>query len=225
MSEANVVKFSVPEKFRRGSLRHDERTSVDSAIKLLDLINSYASIKDAKILDFGCGVKLVQGLIEKGNPQLKYTGVDVYEEMISYLVANCPYKGFEFKVLNFYNEMYNNKKSQKMNEESNLPIDPDKFDIITMFSVVTHLNPEDTLATLKILRKYTHNKTKLIFSTFVDEDQKENFIDKVPEKPLLKAYYRKSFMEDLIANSGWSILSLNKPIPRLIQHYYVCQPV
>lgn len=220
-----MVKFSVPEKFRRGSLRHDERDSVDSAMKLLDLINKYAPIEGAKILDFGCGVKLVQGLIEKDNPHLKYTGVDVYEEMINYLTENCNYQSFEFKVLNFYNEMYNNKKGQKMTEESNLPIDPDKFDIITMFSVVTHLNPEDTLATLKILKKYAHSKTKLIFSTFVDENQKEDFIDKVPEKPLLKAYYRRSFLEDILTDSGWSILSLNKPIPRLIQHYYVCQPV
>lgn len=50
------------------------------------------------------------------------------------------------------------------------------------------------------------------------------FIDEVPETPLLRARYDKDFALELIAGTGWEIVSVNPPEPH-IQHYIVCRPV
>lgn len=217
------VKFSVPERFRRGSLRTDERASVDSAHELLGIVGGIVPVGGRKILDFGCGVKLVQALLEQDYGHVRYAGVDVYAEMIDYLRSHVNDPRFEFGTLNFHNAMYN-KKGMPMTAESRLPIADDLFDIITMFSVITHMVPEDALATFRILRGYAAPGAKLIFSTFIDAAQTEDFIDKVPDRPLLNAFYRKEFLDGLIERGGWLIASFNKPVGSVIQHYYVCAP-
>jgi SAM-dependent methyltransferase len=223
MSTRNIdaVRFSVPLRFRRGSLREDERASVESGRALLSLIARFAPLEQAKILDFGCGVKLVQALLQDDCPIRKYLGVDVHGEMIEFLRANVRDKRFEFGTLNFHNRMYN-KSGEAMTTGSLLAISPDTFGILTMFSVVTHLEPGDTLAALGILRRYAAEGAKLIFSAFIDPGQKEEFIDTIPDRPLLNAVYRRDFLEDLIGKAGWQIESFNRPIASVIQHHYVC---
>lgn len=216
-----AVKFSVPIRFRRGSLRNDERASVESGLALVNLISKITPIDGTKILDFGCGVKLVQALLEGDFEHKKYVGVDVYREMIEFLSANVQDARFEFATLDFYNKMYN-KQGARVSGDSKLPITDDVFDIVTMFSVVTHMEPEDTLATLKILRGYAAPTGILIFSAFIDPAQREDFLDKIPDKRLLNAVYRKDFLEGLIGKAGWKISSFNRPIASVIQHHYVC---
>ncbi len=219
------IKLPVPLRFRRGSLRNDERASVDSALRLLELIQKIVPIDGARILDFGCGVKLVQGLMELDSPQEKYCGVDVYREMINYLADSVRDKRYEFATLSFQNEMYN-KDGEKMTGTSRLPIREDTFkaNIITMFSVITHMIPDDALASLQILRGYASEDARLIFSSFINPNQQEDFIDKLPDRPLLNAIYRKEFLESLVKQAGWKIESFNSPIASVIQHYFVCSP-
>jgi SAM-dependent methyltransferase len=224
MSATTEVKFPVPERFRRGNLRKDERASVDSAHALLAIVDRIAGLAGSRILDFGCGVKLVQALLEREYRQRKYVGVDVYGEMIEYLRSHVTDPRFEFAKLDFHNEMYN-KQGERMTGASRLPIADDVFDIITMFSVITHMVPDDALATLKILRGYAAPASRLVFSTFIDPGQSQDFVDKVPDRPLLNAYYRKEFLDALVATAGWGIEAFHPPVEAVIQHHYVCRPV
>ena len=217
------IKLSIPKQFRRGSLRDDERASIDSALRLLSAVDEIKPLEGARILDFGCGVKLVQALLESEYEFKRYVGVDVYRGMIEYLQSEVTDDRFEFATLNFHNEMYN-KSGTPMTAESQLPISDSSFEILTMFSVITHMVPDDVVATLKILRGYAAANSKLIFSTFIDFQQEQDFIDKIPNKPLLNAVYRKEFLDGLIRSSGWKIDSFNRPIPNVIQHHYVCSP-
>jgi SAM-dependent methyltransferase len=217
------IKLSIPKLFRRGSLRDDERASIDSALRLLTAVNEIKPIKGASILDFGCGVKLVQALLESHYDFSKYVGVDVYRSMIEHLQSALKDDRFEFAALNFHNEMYN-KKGDPMTGESRLPIRDSNFNILTMFSVITHMIPDDVVATLKIMRSYAAPDSKLIFSTFIDFQQEIDFVDTDPKKPLLRAVYRKEFLDELVQSSGWTIESFRKPIPQVIQHHYVCTP-
>lgn len=223
MSAAAGVKLSIPLRFRRGLLRGDERASVDSALQLLACVNEIVPLAGRKLLDFGCGVKLVQGLHELDYQLCKYTGVDVYREMIEHLRSQVIDPRFEFAALDFHNAMYN-KAGRPMTADERLPIADDRFDVITMFSVITHMAPADTAATLSILRGYAADDARLVFSTFIDPNQPEDFVDKIPDRPLLNAFYRRSFIEQLVADAGWRILSLNHPVAQLIHHHYVCSP-
>jgi SAM-dependent methyltransferase len=218
------VALPVPREYRRGMLRRDERVSVSSGLKLLDLIDARKPIKDAKILDMGCGVKVAQALVERGSPQSLYIGVDVYREMIEYLQnALAEDSRYRFEVANFHNDKYN-RDGVKMRDVDGLPIEPMEFDILTMFSVITHMLPEDAEDVLKKLRKHAAGDAVLIFSTFVSSEQQEEFVDVFPEKPLFKASFRKDYLESIIERAGWTVREFHPAIQKLINNFYVCAP-
>ena len=57
-----------------------------------------------------------------------------------------------------------------------------------------------------------------------DEGDVPNFVDLVPDKPLLQALYSRRHAYELIDGTGWLVESLNPPEPEYIQHYFVCRP-
>ena len=78
----------VPLKFRRGARRSNEEESIESAIWLIEHMCDHLGLDDlgkAEVLDFGCGVKFTQALINHSLPIKKYVGVDVNREAIDFL--------------------------------------------------------------------------------------------------------------------------------------------
>lgn len=218
-------KLSVPREFRRGAGSKDEAESVQRGLRLLDIIAKRHPIEGASILDFGCGVKVAQALVERDSPQKFYAGVDVFADMVNFIkdaLKDDP--RYHFNVVNFKNDMYN-PDGEDLTQATTLPIPDQKYDIMTMFSVVTHLNPDDTRGVLQLLRRYAHDDTTLIFSTFVRPDIEEDFIDEMADrnKPLYRAIYRKAFLEGIIADTGWDVRELNAPIRGAIAAHYVCK--
>jgi len=222
MVNIDSLQLRVPRHLRRGRLRADEEKSVISAFGLLDLLNSIVPIRDKKILDFGCGVKVTQVLLERGSPQQLYVGLDIYREMIEYLKENVDDPKYHFDSVDFHSVMYN-PTGQRMTPQTRLPIPDQTFDILTMFSVVTHQTPEDAAAIFSILKRYADDRSTLIFSAFVDPEQKKKWVDKRKDKPLLRAFFNKAYLEEIVTQSGWRIESYNPPVPGILQHYYVCK--
>lgn len=66
-----------------------------------------------------------------------------------------------------------------------------QYDLMTLESVFTHFNPTDFLATLQILRRYAAPEARMLFMCFIDNDLPQDFVDQVPDRPLLKAYCRE----------------------------------
>jgi SAM-dependent methyltransferase len=123
---------------------------------------------------------------------------------------------------NVYNELYNPQGVELSNFEA-LPLS-ESFDAIWLFSVFTHLNPNDTKTMLAILRKHIRANGKLFFSAFIDEDL-DDFEDRIKDKPLLNAYYGRKFMESLIEQGKWRIEGFyDKDLGNYIQHCFVCSP-
>ncbi|MBU1211492.1 MAG: class I SAM-dependent methyltransferase [Alphaproteobacteria bacterium] len=219
-----TVKLSVPKKFRRGALRDDEAASLRSAFEIMKLVDAARPVAGARWLDFGCGVKMAQALCERDSPQALYAGLDVYTAMIDHMrKALAGDARYMFATVPFQNDMYN-PKGDAMTPQSVLPLSGEPFDILTMFSVITHLAPHDTAAILEILRRYAAADGRLVFSCFVDAEQIKPFFDEVPDKPLLRARYRKSTMEDMIRAANWKIVEDVRAVPGVIQHRYVCAP-
>ncbi|MEO1039211.1 MAG: class I SAM-dependent methyltransferase [Pseudomonadota bacterium] len=217
------VKLPVPLKFRRGSLRENEAASVASGVKLVEMVQSIRPVDGASILDFGCGVKLAQALVEMNSPQTLYVGLDVYREMVEFLQDALSHDArYRFVTVNFHNQMYN-RDGEDMAFGDTMPIEKRDFDLMTMFSVITHMEPDDTRATLRRLRTHAGTDAHLIFSAFV-RDQAQDFIDSDPDRPLLRAFYRREFLDQIIGQSGWSVESFNRPVAGLIQHHYICRP-
>ncbi len=164
--------FKVPRNLRRGYRADDEQFSVEIAVDLIAHMSQHFGLADlgaTKLLDIGCGCKFTQAILDRNLPIGQYVGIDVYAEMIEFLQSNVDDPRFSFHHMNTHNEMYNND-GEPLTAETKLPIGEDKFDLICLFSVFTHLAPHDYVAMLKMLRAYVKPDGRLFYTVFVNEE-------------------------------------------------------
>lgn len=251
MSFSNI---HVPQAFRRGGRKEDEEASVKSGSRLLQLMCEKLGIADLAgkdVLDIGCGNKFTQAILEGGLPINRYVGIDIHPQLIEYLRSNVNDDRFTYFTSNTQNAMYN-PGGEPLSENTRLPLAERSFDIICLFSVFTHLAPDDYVLMLKLLRRYIKPDGRLFFSLFVNEQTAgghgfidklapyfaanfsakelvggfqgpQDFVDWVPDKPLLRAVYSRGNAIRLVDGAGWEIESLNDP-EEYIQHYMICKP-
>ncbi len=120
-------------------------------------------LSDVDLLDVGCGTLLVQTLLGNSLPIGHYTGVDVSPEVIGWLEANVSDPRFDFHRLDAHNSMYNPDGTQLADFDL-LPVGDRRFDLISLFSVFTHLAPGDYVAMLHLLRRHVKPDGTLLFS-------------------------------------------------------------
>jgi len=247
--------IQVPEEFRRGGKKENENESVASGLSLLQLMCrklGIANLAGKNLLDMGCGNKFTQAILGGGLPINRYVGIDIHPGLIEFLQANVTDDRFTFYTSNTQNAMYN-PGGEPLSENTRLPVEEQSFDYICLFSVFTHLAPNDYVLMLKLLRRYIKPEGNLFFSLIVNEltngghgfldamasaigsslteenlkadfQGPRDFVDWVPEKPLLRAVYSRKHAIELVAGTGWEIESLNDPEEH-IQHYMICRPV
>ena len=244
--------LEVPPALRRGGLRGDEQKYVHSGRMLIDLLCRRLGVADLgaqRMLDMGCGTKLVQAFLAHDLPVGAYVGIDVYREMIDFLAQEVRDPRFSFHHMDSHNAMYN-PGGRPLGPDTALPVEPGSFDLICLFSVFTHLEPHDYVAMLKLLRPCIRPGGTLLFSLFVNEltpgghglidgvqrnldpEQRArqaaapvpvpDFVDAGPGT-LQWALYSRQHALALIEGTGWRVESLNDP-EEYIQHYFVCRP-
>jgi SAM-dependent methyltransferase len=209
--------LDVPPALRRGMPRSVEAWE-GSAVALLDLVCDLRP--QPLILDVGCGTRFAKVITERDIPVRGYVGVDVSAEIISFLNDNVTDPRMEFHHLDAHNERYN-PDGQPLDSFTRLPVG-DGFDVISLFSVFTHLAPHDFSTMLRLVRPHIADDGRLIFSLFLGEV--DRFEDLVPGSPLLEAVYSKAYARELVEGSGWQVESLSPPVRKVIQHYFVCRP-
>jgi SAM-dependent methyltransferase len=303
--------LEVPRGLRRGGHR-SEAAWIESAARLIDLVcRSFGidDLADVSVLDMGCGTKITKALIDGRRPIGRYVGIDVDPSLIAFLDEEVDDPRFEFHHIDVQNDRYN-PNGVPLSERTSLPLGDERFDIIQLFSVFTHLGPEDFVAMLRLLRKYASDDGHLLFSLYINEvtgtgygpldwrassserarerfadalerrmadegddwfaDQLQqkiheqgdewfaetmrdrlsqeddegprrfryadasgqlrstgdppDFVDLVPDQPLLEALYSEQHARRLIDGTGWRPISLNRPEPHYIQHYFICRP-
>lgn len=227
--EQSAVKWPVPLEFRKGELRRDERASVDSGRNLLRLMDTLKPLEQARILDWGCGCKISQAIVEYDISVRQYVGVDIDRPMLDHLIRTNPLPTvLSYLHRDIQNAMYN-PDGPPMRDvllaERDLQVGA--FDLVTMFSVITHMSPDDTRTLLTFLRTRVHEDGVLLFTAFVNDEADVNFYDQEPDKPLLRATYRRSYLEHIIEASGWRIqlFALPEPDGLIRQPRFVCHPI
>lgn len=164
-----MVRLDVPKELQRGRHRSDEAWRA-SAIELLELLaRSFGrtDLSDADVLDVGCGTKFTKVMLEEGLPIRRYVGVDSSAAIVDFLTSAVDDPRFAFHHLDAHNDLYN-PGGLPLASFDRLPLGPELFDIICLFSVFTHLSPTDYRAMLKVLRPHVAPGGGLIFSLFVD---------------------------------------------------------
>ena len=222
-----MTHIEIPSQFNRNApgvqalgVENTGSTLINYATELM----GYSDLSEQDVLDMGCGVRFTQTIINRDIPIKSYTGIDVDEPLISYLTNTVQDTRFSFHYWHIYNEKYNTR-GEKLTKGMKLPLPEDKtFDVIWMFSVITHNNPADTECLLYILRKYVRKDGSLLFSAFIDNSI-DTFEDRVKDQPLITAYYNESFLRQIISKTGWQVKSAyDRRRDKAIMNHFVCTP-
>ena len=151
------------------------------AVDLLARVAGRDDLAGIDLLDVGCGTKVVKRLLDGSLPIGSYTGVDVDRGVIDWLKANVSDPRFEFHLLDARNDLYN-PKGQPLASFDLLPTGPVRFDLICLFSVFTHLAPDDFVAMLRLLRGHVKPDGTLVFSLFLYDPEHPSPFDKALRK-------------------------------------------
>jgi SAM-dependent methyltransferase len=166
MARSDVLPF--PDALHR-SLYRDKAAWLASGRYSTELLATKIGrprLESARVLDVGCGTKIVKALIDDGWPVARYVGIDVSRDVIDWLQAHVHDPRFEFHHINARNDRYN-PAGMPLNEIERLPAGTEPYDVICLFSVFTHLAPDDFLAMLRLLRPHLKTDGKLVFSLFL----------------------------------------------------------
>ena len=164
----------VPRELRRGGKAKNEQASIESGLRLIQLMTRNLNVSDlgsSSVLDMGCGCKLVQAILNHDLPVNRYVGIDVFPDLIRFLQSSVHDSRFSFHVQNTQNEMYN-PRGEPLGPATRLPVEEGSFDIICLFSLFTHLAPNDYSAMLQMLRRYIKPTGKIIYSLYIHETTK-----------------------------------------------------
>jgi SAM-dependent methyltransferase len=222
-----MTRLVVPLELNRNASRVTAAGHERTGNMLIDLVLQklgWPDLSQADVLDVGCGVRFVQTILNLGIPIRSYTGVDVHRPLIEFLTHEVHDPRFFLSHWDVHNAMYNPHATARMTRESSLPV-TGSYDLIWLFSVFTHLAPEDADAMLAILRRYVRPKGRLFFTTFIGADVDEFEDRDAPAHPLNRAFYGEAHLRGLVERNGWKMLSSDPRDPeRFIQHHFLCRP-
>jgi SAM-dependent methyltransferase len=220
-----VARLDVPGRFWR-TAQADETAWLDSARHLLDLLARTAGrpdLGDVALLDVGCGTKFTKVLLEEDRPIRRYVGIDVDPALIEFLRGAVDDPRFAFHHLDAHNAMYN-PGGTPLGDFTALPVGDERFDVLGLFSVFTHLAPHDYQPLLRLLRAAAEPGATLVYSIFIGPDDGPDFVDLEPDRPLQRAFYREDHARALVEGTGWRVEALHPPELPHVQHYFVCRP-
>lgn len=126
----------------------------------------------SRILDIGCGTgRLPVGILATVGAIAGYTGVDVSEAAIRWCRRHIEtrHPSFRFLLTDVKNDRYN-PKGEEMGETFSLPLPSSSFDIISLYSVFSHMEERDVRIYLREFRRLLRPEGKVFLTAFVEEN-------------------------------------------------------
>lgn len=142
--------------------------SAVGALALLAEAFGRDDLSETSLLDVGCGTKFTKVILERSIPVRRYVGVDADKAIIEYLQAGVVDPRFSFHHFDARNDR-SNPDGQPLESYTRLPIGDEHFDIVSLFSVFTHLSPVGYRTMLQLLRPHVAPDGGLLFSLFIDQ--------------------------------------------------------
>ncbi len=218
--------FSIPSEFRRRMHREID-PDAEQAGSLIDYMCERIGVPDLAgldVLDFGCGSRFADAIVNRALPLKTYVGVDVYRKMIEFLAATVPDPRLTFVHIDALNPRYN-PTGVPLTPETKLPVGDRRFDVICMFSVITHQLPDDARSIFSILRGYVRESGRLFFSASLSDDA-DPYLEGKPERPAALSVYSPGFLRTMLAETGWRVRSTEPRNPRdlPILESILCEP-
>jgi Methyltransferase domain. len=219
--------FVIPKLFNRNSPEVQAMgPPADTGLRMIRYMCERIGIPDLSgldILDFGCGSRFADAIITHNVPLRTYVGIDVYKEMINFLSENATDPRLSFFHINARNPGVN-PEGDPLTADTRLPIGDRMFDLICMFSVITHQIPEDTLSIFRIIRKYVKESGFLFFSAYLEKGD-FGYREHRPEAPTALSIYSLNLLEELLGSAKWKVISVAPPLyDELVMDSFLCAP-
>lgn len=167
----------IPEEIELKGLRNNFDSFGEYVIKKLEFFNSINPA--SKILDIGCGNGRVSMPMAKYlHEDTEYFGMDISKERIDWLKENVTsrYPNIKFVYTDLYNKMYNIDGKIKA-KDYRFPFEDNSFDLVLLFSVFTHMLPEDVENYMKEVYRVLKKGGKCWITYFLINPYAKELID------------------------------------------------
>jgi len=209
VGKSRTPKLVVPAEFNRNSHTVSSLMSPEeSGARLLERMRvrlGFDTFADKHLLDFGCGVRFTQAIINSELPVGRYVGVDNHLPVIEFLLREVTDSRFEYVFLDAHHAMFN-PNGDPLSSETTLPLEENEFDVACLFSVITHQNSTQSKHIFSLLHRYVCPDGYLFFTCFID-DTIAGFEDRSSEQNGGRCFYNTAFLTQLVESCGWRFLN------------------
>lgn len=197
-----------------GTNFRDDRYYLESAKTEADRLVEHVGLsQDSSLLDVGCGPgRLAIGIIQRVGEIEKYRGVDVSEEFVRWgqrhITAEHP--NFQFVHIDVENRRYN-PRGKGRDREFVFPFKDEEFDILTLYSVFTHMLTDGVRSYLKDFRRILKPEGRIFLTAFVEdgvpdvEENPEGYLGREWKGDLHCIRYNREFFEKLLEENGFRL--------------------
>jgi len=181
----------------------------------------WGSLAGKRLLDYGCGVRFARTIVNLDMEIGCYTGVDVNRKSISWLQEHVKDRRLRFVNVDLHHPIYNPNGVAARDHRALARLDLADFDAICMFSVVTHMDPDETQLILTMLQACVPVGGALYFTAFVEENV-QSYAERDPQKPRILSTYHPEFLVSLVEQCGWEVSAMYAKTA-LQQTAFVCR--
>lgn len=167
---------------------------------------------DRSVLDMGCGVaRLAIGVLAEFGEIGSYTGIDVDEDCVRWCQRHIQsaHPNFTFARVDVQNQRYN-PDGALLDGAFRFPWADEAFDVIYLYSVFSHMMPDDMVPYLGEFRRLLKKQGTVFMTAFVEEGVPEVSENPAGYRrqwtgPLHCVRYDKSFFESLLGKYGFNV--------------------
>ena len=207
-----------------GSLRgctwpfKNDRYFLDSARgEAVRLIKHCGLSSSDRVLDIGCGAgRPALGLLAVVGAVRGYEGIDVDRYAIDWCQhwITPDHPAFRFTHLDIQNDRYNRAGRVHLNDQFRFDFPDGCFDVICLYSVITHMRAADTQVYLRELRRLLAPQGAVFLTAYLERDVPDVSINPTgyrdqTDQPLHRVRLSRDFFERLLADSGLAIEQLD----------------
>ncbi|MHC4272600.1 MAG: class I SAM-dependent methyltransferase [Planctomycetota bacterium] len=197
----------------------DDRYFMDSARKEAVRLVKHCGLSPAdRVLDLGCGAgRLPLGILDVVGTVRGYEGIDVDRHAIEW--CRCwiaeDYPEFRFTRLDVHNDRYNPAGSIRLDGRFRFDFPDNHFDVIYLYSVLTHMKAADTRVYLGELRRLLAPKGAIFLTAYLERDVPEVSINPAgyrqpSTKPLHRVRLNRDFFEAMLAENGLAVMHFDE---------------
>lgn len=186
----------------------------------------WCDLTGRKILDYGCGVRFARTIVNLGLDIGLYVGIDLNRDAINWLKANAESERLMFEHIDATNAMYNPGRSWGCPWPQLTKFRSTVFDVICMFSVITHQNPDEATEVFRLLRQFGDPggpNCRLYFTAFLEEGGPD-YSEGDPASPGLLSTYNPKSLSEIALKAGWRVLK-SYPKAAFQQPAFIAEPV